>query len=359
MKRSCKNYLAFLAALCGLIMLSGCGRKGAPVPPGTIRPVAIKDLSYTITPEGAELSWTVPIRNLDGSPIERIKGFEIYKAEASVNETCDGCPPRFGPPIEIPFEAHPEEARKMYYDDRTLHQGMRYIYEVRTVKGWLNISDPSNRISFAWHVPASPPSQISAQPSADGIYLSWVPPGTWADGSPIDKKISYKIYKAEAVEGQWKAIGPPVDSTGFFDTSVKKGVTYKYSISSVLIYHGTEIEGRRSREITAQPIDLTPPKPPEGLVAVYRKALAGSGGEGGVELLWQENSEPDLAGYIVYRRNKNGLIDKLNHSPIPIPKFIDFTRLSPGIYEYWVTAVDRAHPPNESRPSKPASVEIY
>lgn len=347
-----------LFILCCLFMLAGCGRKGMPVAPGTIRPTAIKDLSYKITPEGVELAWTVPIRNKDGSPIERIKGFDLFKAEIAVDEACDGCPPQFGQPIEIPFEARPEEARKMYYEDRTLSAGKRYIYEVRTVKGWLNISDPSNRISFAWHIPPSAPSKLTAQPTTDGIYLSWLPPAAWADGSPIDKAISYKIYRTKAGEDNWKTINGLIDSTGFFDLSVKKGNKYSYRVSAVLVYHGTEIEGIQSQEVTVQPRGMTHPNAPEGLVAVYHTAKEHGKGDTGVELLWQENSEPDLAGYFVYRRDRDGLVSRLNHIPITISRFTDHTRLSPGIYEYWVTAVDRTEPPNESPPSKTASVEI-
>lgn len=345
--------------LCCLLILAGCGRKGMPVAPGTIRPTAIKDLSYRITPNGVELAWTVPIRNRDGSPIERIKGFDIFKAETSVDETCEGCPAQFGQPIEVPFEARPEEARKMYYEDRTLSEGKRYIYEIRTVKGWLNISDPSNRISLAWHMPPSAPSRLTAQQAADGIYLSWLPPAAWADGSPMDKNLSYRIYRTNAGEDNWKEIHGLIGSTGFFDLSTKKGGRYSYRVAAVLVYHGTEIEGMQSQEATAQPRNLTLPKAPEGLVAVYHHEASESGKKGGgVELLWQENSEPDLAGYLVYRRDKDGLVSRLNHAPVTISRFTDQTRLSPGVYEYWVTAVDRTEPPNESLPSKAASVEI-
>ena len=355
MERPFQIKFAFLILAC-IILLVGCGRKGMPVPPGTIRPTAVKDLSYRIMPNGVELSWTVPIRNRDGSPVESIKGFDLFKAEGPVDETCEGCPPQFGHPIEVPFEARPEEARKMYYEDRTLSPGTRYIYEVRTVKGWLNISDPSNRVSFAWHVPPTAPPRLTAQPTPDGIYISWLPAATWADETPVDRHLSYRIYRTKTGEDDWKPIHELVDSNGFFDETAKKGDQYSYKVSAVLIYHGTEIEGPQSQEVTAQPRDLTPPRAPEGLVAVYHHAL---GKEAyGVELLWQESSEPDLAGYLVYRRDKDGLVDKLNHVPVAISRFIDKTRLPSGTYEYWVTAVDQAKPPNESPPSKPASVEI-
>ncbi|MBW2164230.1 MAG: hypothetical protein JRF43_07280, partial [Deltaproteobacteria bacterium] len=70
------------------ILLASCGRKAPPVPPGTLRPKVIKDLSYKIIPDGIELKWSIPVRNRDGSPLVRIKGFRLLKAEIPLKEYC-------------------------------------------------------------------------------------------------------------------------------------------------------------------------------------------------------------------------------------------------------------------------------
>ncbi len=335
--------------LASVFLLISCGSKAPPVPPGTIRPKSIDDLSYKVIPEGVVLSWSVPVKNIDGTPLARIKGFRLFKAEVPAKGACLGCPLPFGRPIDIPFKARPEEIRRMTYEDRTLRPGMRYIYRVCTVKGWLNLSDPSNQVSLAWHVPPSPPSDFVAQPSRNGIYLSWQPPTRWTDGRPIDKKILFRIYRAR-VKGSWRAIPSLVDSTGYFDIAVKRGILYRYKVAAVLIYYGSEIEGACTQERRAQPGDVTPPAAPRGLVAVQSAK--------GVEILWQENTEPDLAGYIVYREGPNGLVDRLNNRPVSMPRFLDRTVLRSGTYIYWVTAIDQAYPPNESAPSKGVRVEV-
>ena len=340
----------FIVVFVSCVLLTSCGSKAPPVPPGTIRPKAIKNLSYRVIPEGIELSWSVPVKNIDGTPLAKIKGFQLLKAEVPAKGACLGCPPPFGRPINIPFEARPEKTRKMAYEDRTLRSGMRYTYRVRTVKGWLNVSDPSNQVSLAWHVPPSQPLEFTAQPSKDGIYLSWQAPVKWVDGRPIDRKLLFRIYKGRVGVGRWKAVPGLVDSIGYFDLAVKRGIRYRYRVAAVFLYHGSEIEGACTHEKVAQPGDLTPPAAPMGLVAVQSAK--------GVEILWQENTEPDLAGYIVYRKDPDGLIDKLNNRPVYMPRFLDRTILSSGTYIYWVTAIDQACPPNESPPSGTARVEI-
>ncbi|RKX61025.1 MAG: hypothetical protein DRP28_00005 [Thermodesulfobacteriota bacterium] len=343
---SCKRLIIF--AFC--ILIASCGRKAPPVPPGTLRPKAIKDLSYKIIPDGVELKWSVPVRNRDGSPLVRIKGFRLLKAEIPLEEYCEGCPPPFGQPIDIPFEAEPEKARKMVYEDRTLRSGMQYIYKVYTVKGWLNVSDTSNQVSLAWHVPPSAPRGLTAQLTVDGIYLSWQAPSKWTDGTSVDRELLFRIYRARTGTDKWKSLHGLVDSTGYLDPQAKKRAGYKYRVAAVLPYHGTEIEGPCTHEAMVQPRDLSPPPAPVGLVAV-RSA-------DGVKLFWREETGSDVSGYIVYRKGPGELIYRLNNKPIPVSRFLDRTILPRGLYSYWVTAADRADPPNESTWSDTAEVEI-
>jgi hypothetical protein len=342
--------IKILAAIIILsIVVAGCGRKTQPVPPGTIRPKAITDLSYRITQKGAELTWTVPVRNRDGTPIYYINSFQLFRAETPVNESCPGCPPRFEVPIKIPYDARPEEAKKMVYEDRTLKTGIFYTYEVRTVRGWLSASDPSNRVSFAWHIPPAPPENVATETMPDTVRIYWGHPDSWSDGSHLDKEIAYRVYRTRFDEKDWKDISGPIKSNEFLDKKLKHGLRFQYMVKSVLDYHGTEIISEPAGLAEAFPRDVLPPSPPSGLVAVAGKQV--------VELLWQENAETDLAGYFIYRRDKRGLIDRINKEPVPIPRFPDRTGLAPGKYTYWVTAADRTG--NESPPSKSVSVEIY
>jgi hypothetical protein len=74
-----------------------------------------------------------------------------------------------------------------------------------------------------------------------------------------------------------------------------------------------------------------------------------------VDLEWLDNTEPDLAGYNVYRSTTSGSgFVKLNHSLILVSNFRDKTPLDPAVtnYFYRVTAVDTTG--NESSVSSEA-----
>ncbi len=97
---------------------------------------------------------------------------------------------------------------------------------------------------------------------------------------------------------------------------------------------------------TPPPPDTIPPAAPTGLTA--------TGGDGQVILDWANNSEPDLAGYNVYRGTTNGgPYSKVNSSLVTTSAYTD-TGLANGTpYFYVVTAVDLST--NQSANSNEAS----
>ncbi len=287
---------------------------------------------------------------MDGSPLVEIKSFELYREEVPLDQYCEGCPPNFGEPLEIPFDAKPEEARKMLYEDRTVRTGMHYEYAVRAVKGLLNRSDLSNRAGVVWHAPPQAPEDLQAEAVPNGIRLSWQPPGHWADGKPVDMDLSYRISRRTEKADKWKHLAD-IDQTSFFDENARTDRIYSYRVAAFINFHGTDIKGEYAEVSNVVPRDFIPPEPPRGIVAVQ----TGSG----VELLWQQNSEIDIAGYRIYRRDPDGLITRLNHIPVKEPRFIDRDRLPAGRYSYWVTAVDNAQPPNESAMSSIVTIQVY
>ena len=74
-----------------------------------------------------------------------------------------------------------------------------------------------------------------------------------------------------------------------------------------------------------------------------------------VELVWIANSEPDLGGYNLYRREAAGTFRKLNSDLVGTPVYQDSSVVSGQSYTYRVTAVDLAG--NESSPSDDVAVE--
>ena len=95
-------------------------------------------------------------------------------------------------------------------------------------------------------------------------------------------------------------------------------------------------------------IDVFPPAAPRNVRAI---AVPGA-----VELTWSPNSEPDLAGYKVYRSSgpEGGFVTRLTPQVLQVPVFRDTTVTAGTSYVYHVTAVDKNG--NESTPSEDAPV---
>ncbi|MEN8134500.1 MAG: CARDB domain-containing protein [Thermodesulfobacteriota bacterium] len=119
---------------------------------------------------------------------------------------------------------------------------------------------------------------------------------------------------------------------------------YSYQISAV---DGFGSESLLSPEEIAIVGDVTPPAAPENLLA---DPVAASD----IELTWTANTEPDLAGYNIYRTTATDW-QKINTSSVTANTYTDLG-LQNAIYTYRVTALDNAA--NESGPSNESTATI-
>jgi len=101
--------------------------------------------------------------------------------------------------------------------------------------------------------------------------------------------------------------------------------------------------GNRSTAVVTVVVDTVPPAPPVGLMASPTETLE-------VDLIWDANTESDLAGYRPYR---DGTL--LTADLQPSPSYLD-AAVGSGAFTYTVTAVDEAG--NESEPSQPAEISL-
>jgi fibronectin type 3 domain-containing protein len=113
-----------------------------------------------------------------------------------------------------------------------------------------------------------------------------------------------------------------------------------------------EVEGDDTPPARVLAHDIFPPAVPTGLQAVY----SGAGQEPFVDLIWAPDTEADLAGYNVYRREEGGQPAKLNGELVKTPAYRDGNVSEGKRYSYSVSAVDLRG--NESARSEEASEEV-
>jgi hypothetical protein len=156
----------------------------------------------------------------------------------------------------------------------------------------------------------------------------------------------YRVYRREQggnkdlIAGELPLSGQ--ESPSLLDRSFEWEKTYDYHLTIVTIVvepSGGEqqVEGEDTASVRVVAHDVFPPAAPSGLQAVF----SGPGQKPFIDLVWTPNSEPDLAGYNVYRREEGGgEAVKLNSELIKSPAFRDNQVDSGHQYAYSVSAVD-------------------
>jgi fibronectin type 3 domain-containing protein len=186
--------------------------------------------------------------------------------------------------------------------------------------------------------PPDPPTGLTANAVSDTqIDLDW------NDNSEPDFD-SYKVYRSEVGGGPYANIATDVVDSAYSDSGLAGSTTYYYVVTA----EDTSMnESGQSNEASATTqSDATPPAAPTGLSA--------NGGDGFVNLDWNDNAEGDLDGYNVYRdTSSGGPYSQVNGSLVASSDYTDGTVTNGTTYYYVVTAVDTSS--NESGYSNEAS----
>jgi hypothetical protein len=337
-----KVWATFALALCALF--SGCGTPGAPQPPSLNLPDPVEDLSAVRAGNTVTLIWTNPKRNTDKTTIK-----QQIKARVCRNESSGACVV-----IGQDYAVDPEKSGG-YVDALagSLATGpprpVGYTVELINRKG--RSAGVSNAASV---LAGEAPRQIKglqAEVRKQGVVVSWT-----ADGEDAAVRLHRKLLSApaNAEHGPLAPAPEPVEQRLLVDTAAKQaraidrtvrfGETYEYRaqrVSQVELNGKTlELAGEISEPVDIEVKDVFPPEVPTGLAAV---ATAGENGQGpAVDLNWPPNTESDLAGYVVYRREGDGNWQRISPATLGIAPAFHDAEVQPGhTYSYAVSAVDK------------------
>ena len=128
------------------------------------------------------------------------------------------------------------------------------------------------------------------------------------------------------------------------DKDIRFGETYSYRAQWVARVQEEgktmELAGELSAPLRVDVRDVFPPATPTGLAAVATPA--GNGTDASIDLSWQPGTEQDLAGYAVYRREGDGVWERISPAkPVLGPGFHDGHVQQGHAYRYAVSAIDQ------------------
>jgi hypothetical protein len=337
-------------------ILTACANLGPPEPPSLNLPTPPADLRATRKGNQVTLTWTIPTETTDRQRIRILGETDICRGlqpELTVCGTAVG---------KAAAESVPSQSKKKtigkkhagpkvsesYTDslpDSVLsdHPDAYATYAVEV----LNTESRGAGLSNQVHVPLirtlPPPSDLNVRVEAQGVILSWT--NTAPSQPPPDLHYVYRVNRRHEGDAQPAFVGEVQAAAGgtltFTDSTIEWQKTYYYRVEAVTIItqaekSPVEVRGEDSAEVKVFANDIFPPAVPSGLQAVS----SGPGQPPFIDLIWAPDSEADLAGYNVYRREENGQQVKLNSELIKTPAYRD-TNVVPGrIYFYSVSAVD-------------------
>jgi hypothetical protein len=345
-----------------LSALLGCGVPGAPLPPSAEIPKFVGDLKAQRKGATVTLTWTTPTETSDGELIRKTGKMLVQRALSSGSSS----ELQFQTISELPLKPTLNEGRgdqataKDTLTD-TLRSGSAEfaVYSILAQGRNGKSFGLPNRASVSLAPDLAPPHKVSANPVPAGIMINWDEFAPPENHSRLQTKYAYKIMRRllganEAVPV--KQLDAGNQGMSFVDTGIEWEKSYQYWITPVTLWQDGnrkgEIEGDDSPTVEVLAHDSFPPAAPTGLQAVFTAMPQNSF----IDLTWTANTEPDLAGYNVYRHSGNEPPVKITSDLVKTPRFPD-PNIEPGRkYFYSVTAVDLRG--NESGKSEETSETV-
>jgi hypothetical protein len=349
-----------LSALC--LTLASCAQTGPPLPPSLELPLPPSDLRASRKGNAVMLSWSEPTLTTDRQAVRSLGLTRVCRTTQAEMREC-------GNPVgEVAAaQARPSpsgQAKRRSFTDSlpSIVQEQNSTAEVTYAVEVLNRDGRGAGYSNRVHIPAAPtlppPENPAVELTGDGVVVSWMSPGERTSRPGLEHR--YRIYRREESSSKDVVVGEmPAGDGGpqrFVDSSIEWERTYLYRITAVSVVTGpgslAQVEGEDSSTLRVVAHDVFPPAVPTGLQA----ASSGEGQRHFVDLIWAPVTNPDLAGYNVYRRVAGGAWAMLNSELVKSPAYRDSAVAAGTTYVYSVSAVDVRG--NQSARSEPASEAV-
>ncbi|WP_432484233.1 pectinesterase family protein [Kineococcus esterisolvens] len=293
--------------------------------PDTAAPSAVRSLAAKSTSGGVSLSWP------KGSEKD-LAGYRVYRAATADSEF-----------------ALVTTTTSAKFTDTTAPTGVFSHYRVTAVDRSGNESLPASAsVLRTDRVAPAAPAGLTATAGEGGVALTWT-------ASTEPDLAGYVVQRATGTSTTFDTLTTTALTTAAFtDTTAVPGTAYTYRVRA------SDLSGNLSEPgagVGALRPDVTAPAAPTGLGA--------TGTETGNVLTWTASTEPDLAGYLVFRSvtpdAADGSWTQLTGTPLTEPAFTDTTAPEGATSSYRVVATDTSgntSAPAAAQVSRPAAAPV-
>jgi hypothetical protein len=379
----------------------GCAAPSPPQPPSLELPLPPSDLKAVRKGDRVALTWTLPTETTDGGGIRLQGPTRICRTQKDDQVEC-GVPIALVAAAELDVtqgktgqgktdqgktgqeKSTATAARRTAHFTDTLpaerfaQPDATITYAVESLNADKHGAGVSNPATVSAARTEAPPADFRGELTSGGVILNWKGPLLSIAAGPHVPRYLYRVYRTEVGAASRTLVGEALMGTQAEMRLVDPGFTwektYDYRIEVVThldarlpavcalnpastecgkpLREAIDVEGEDSNSVRIVVHDVFPPAIPAALQAVF----SGEGQKPFIDLTWTTNTETDLAGYNVYRREQDGQTKKINSEIVKAPSFRDSDVTAGKTYLYSVTAIDVRG--NESAKSQETAEQV-
>jgi hypothetical protein len=343
-----KLYIAALFAAAFVWWNSGCAKIAPPQPPEIRIPKPAADLAARQVANAIVLTVSKPTQNTNGSPANTLQKVDVLRlAEDAKTGGDDPLSREEFLKRAIHIQSIPSSSfADILRDNNFIIQdalpfspaaidAQVFRYAVLFVNNKNQAAGLSNQIRIRPITIPPPPEGLFAEVTEHSIKLKWKAPLQNADGSKPARIAGYALYRSEdpATLSSSPIKANPLQPPEYEDPGFEFDKTYYYAVRTIGSFKDPPAESLLSKALSVNPRDVFPPAPPKD----FRGLLENSA----ILLLWAPSSSADVAGYRIYRQEKDAAAKQLLQKDlITLWSFRD-NQATPGkSYEYSIKAVD-------------------
>lgn len=315
-----------------LTLTAGCGYIGQPLVPLANVPQRISDVAAVERGAVIIAHFTIPTFTTENNPLKTSVKLD-FRAGVAGEPFNPGDWANQAKPISQ-FEV--KDGLATFKIPSEAWTGKKVTIAVRSIGHNGKQSDWSNFETIPVVAPPETPSKPAVEDIAAGERVTWTGAGD-----------QFRVLRRAGDEKDF-AIAATVKGHEWIDAGIDYGKPYSYAVQA-LVDAGNQktAESDVSASDTHIPKDIFPPAVPAALRA---DRTANS-----VSLVWEADTDSDLAGYRIYRSEGNGPWQKLADVNT-VPSYSDTAVEHGKTYRYAVSAFDKTDLPNESQLSAPVEI---